>query len=1451
MAMVQTPHEKAGPTSAKKKKKKKKRKKRSNSNNCANNALSYQRVRRNYCVLCRRKYLRCEALQHMDGLLHHRELETVLGKNSFHECQSCKESCMGLNEYAQHISSAQHKANLKNLMSKNVKPISLSKSVGRETMSQIQERNKMLRMKKETKKKKKKLKQLAGLNCAEMQQGSSSKDTGMSQVVKLDRSKKVTARTQNQVQGTYKEGSSNAVVQNKENKVTSLQRLPHTVLGHLYFQDQFNHSAHQRHGDNVLFNSQCSIESSRTDISYFRRPHNTRAGLPMVPQHLQITWPAVIPQDHDNKLSACRQQATDFTSDHLPQNGAIIFDHSPSESTGSSRPGQQGSYYSSPPVSASRSSNAAPIQDIDVSLMLRQIRRALGVREPCRADREARKQNSEEAIRLADKAGAKKDQPAGGSFTNCAKEAPVRITSAANTSEQSSLVSSHAPVSSSGVHRSSIASAKPRHTAVKVTQGATQRCEKSSVVARVSSGPSNSRERESHGTLNSQTSLSRFPDRTASSEPNLNITRKVRIAHEPAWLMNKLLDSSGTKSKLNWKEMYKEVKKKKLERMTGMPRFGIELATPLSHQKSSTRAEDLPLSEGFHWESFPDSPLAAKCTEVPPQPQDTTLNERHTKTQEPVEHRGAAHKACSDQKVETITVKVEPDLMDGNGDFKEHSGTKKRKQETIVIHEDISHTEPKAKKKKTKSNKGQDQMDQLLAVSLREEELSHSLQDLENSMIQARNTLQAVYAEVQRLLLLRQQCTTEINSLRTKRIEILQGMQGGYSGEPDVTERASTSSAGAAAAAATQPTHSSLPSSTAFPTSSSHQQPPTNSAFSISQPHPTPHALPTMSLEREVSQPSTVSCNPKAPEVPVNQPVPLFPSNLLPSLLFISPSLANPTSLKQPPTQATTSASTFSESPAKQEQVTREVLKDCVKTVSSVKEEANTDWAGGNLRPAAEKPASILVHEKDQKASATAIDHDREYESDDSVKVIEPSSPVVIDIDESDDEETITDVCREAPQKSVNVEVSTASAQALRRNDVERPPRKSEATLVLEKDASVPPEYVDVVKDEELSLGAFENHAGPVHGLQIHEGLLYTCSGDNTARAYCLRSRACRAVFTGHTNKINCLLVSSLPDMPARLFTGSSDETVRCYSTKSQRCLDQISLSDRVLCMHVAWNVLFVGLANGSVGSYDLKTLKELDVFECHGPRGVSCLGVAQEGARRVLLVGSYDNTISVRDAKSGLLLRSLEGHTRTVLCMQVVNDLVFSGSSDMSVRVHNIHTGELVRMYKGHSHAVTSIVILGKVMITACLDKLVRVYKLQSHDCLQVYGGHSDMVMCMAVHKSVIYTGCYDGSIQAVKLNLMKNYRCWWQNCSLIFSMAEHLIQHLVKDHASWNHDTVRCRWRGCSTFFANQQLVRQELLEHMQSHVESDSKVQPWFSLVLCILYGGKSQMRHSSCY
>ncbi|XP_034435143.1 zinc finger protein 106 isoform X2 [Hippoglossus hippoglossus] len=1242
MSVVPTPQGAVGKKPVKKKGKKKPQQ-------------QQQSERLTQCILCRKSFSRREAHEHMHGMLHHRELESALGR------------------------------------------------------------------KKQKGKKKKKQKQIAAQKRVEKVQGSTKRSAVASNMVKMQRPKQVNQRTQQQMQRTLQKGRSNVVVQNKENKVSSVQRplrrsetTPQNQSGRLagssgqpagrtwhhdHVREQFpqpgshtsSHtssytSSHMRYSDNFsVYNQRVNVEHSQTWRSV-NRPHNTYDGA-RTDMSEQVTWP-------DNS------HYDDYYSRQY--SGATMFDHNQNERTRSSQPGQESSHRSSSPASANRSSGAAPLRDADVSTMLRQVRRTLGVREPCRADREARSQNSEASDRVADRSttqqtGAAKGQPSG----------------AASTSVQYPQVNIFVPAAPSGVRPSNVTPATPKQTTVKVTQEMTG-C----------AGNGESSEQSNH---------------------------RVRIAHEPRRSQTgkeagrKSLNSSGAKNKLSWSEMYNKRKRERQVSITRTPRLRIELSNPPPEHRSSTQPPDtdLPLSEGFHWESIPVSPSPTHLT-LPPPPQDTTEIDSHRDEQSGslLQEPGTSDQGASSHTVTAAPGQAEPSVNLENGGL---GSANKRKH---TKDDDISEKESNGKKKRTNSNKDQGQMDQLLAVSLREDELSHSLQDLDISLIQARNALQTAYTEVQRILLLRQQFSAEVNTLRAKRIEILQGMQG-------ASNITTTSSAGAAAPP--QPRHSPLSSSSAFLASSSQQPSATTSVSPISHPRPTPTSVKEEATAAQAGQ--FVSSSTDAPHVPLNQPVPSLPSELLPPLLL------GPSHSASPTTSAAAAAST------------------------------------------------------------SALFNDDGNESDDSVKMMEPSDPVVINIDESDEDlpEAVLDVSAHPEQQVSSVELSCASTQTFQQKEVDR---KIPISLPV-KAAQSPAESVE---DEEPSLGEFLSHAGPVHGMQVHEGLLYTCSGDNTARAYSLTTRESKAVFEGHTNKVNCLLVSSLPSCrAARLYTGSSDQTIRCYSVKSKKCLQRTCLADRVLCLHIAWNILYAGLANGSVVSYDLKTLKQLDVFECHGPRGVSCMGTSQEGARRVLLVGSYDSTVSIRDAKSGLLLRSLDGHTKTVLCMKVVNDLVFSGSSDTSVHAHNIHTGELLRIYKGHGHAVTSIVILGKVMVTACLDQLVRVYELQSHDCLQVYGVHSDMVMCMTIHKSVIYTGCYDGSVQAVKLNLLNNYRCWWQNCSLIFGMAEHLVQHLVGDHSKPSLQMVKCRWRGCEKFFSTQQAVRQKLPDHMRNHVENDSKTQP----------------------
>uniref|UniRef100_A0A8C9WHC0 Zinc finger protein 106 n=1 Tax=Scleropages formosus TaxID=113540 RepID=A0A8C9WHC0_SCLFO len=942
-------------------------------------------------------------------------------------------------------------------------------------------------------------------------------------------------------------------------------------------------------------------------------------------------------------------------------------------------------------------------------------------------------------------------------------------------------------------------------------------------------------------------------------EPNLNIARRIRdisgtrrsetekdTGLKPS--LRQLISCAGSRRNVNWDQVYQEVNKKKQELGKRMPRFGIEMvAIDQCDQEEINQEEekDITLTEGFHWESICASSTAFRSATPRKQASsegtpamdhtDIGLSQLPTATEggdcpEPNASEGHSRGPCSDSfqisgkasiKVETVgddekresadTVEVvqDPDSVEGYSSCASgpeqndtQSTGKKRRAAGDVPSPEVPSLELKNKRRKIKSKKERSQVDQLLAVSLREEELNTSLEALDKSLVQARAALQVAYMEVQRLLVLKQQVKNRIDFhliAITAAVQCLADRHLEDSGIFTSLEKAGNRP-NQAAKSASQRSSSTVVTDctdllgeiTGFRT------------WLPCSPQPDLQLSPSSQLHESKSGKRVRKLKKK--KALRRAPGDEHPDN---SDTEEEGDTFRPIRKLKPRKKAKVSPGSTSPSGLKEEK--EEVEVNGKLSFSRTDQVKNV---GGN-RDHLFLEMVELPHAKSHGASSI----DSLSSNDGPVSLIsalkkETSTKRMPQTPAAAKSESQTVACNEVTSTSeLDGSIRVFISFALHHTFV----------CLHATDMSL-----ELGDEEEPTEGSFEGHQAAISSMQIHGGLLYTCSGDRTVRAFDLVSRKCVAVFEGHTTKVNCLFMSSGLGLQHRLYTGSSDQTIRCYNPETQECQEQFSMADRVLCFHSRWKVLYAGLANGSVVSLSLKTNQLLDVFECHGPRAVSCLASAQEGTRRILLVGSYDCTVSVRDARSGLLLRSLEGHTKTVLCMKVVNDLVFSGSSDQLVHAYNIHTGELVRVYKGHSHAVTVVTILSKVMVTACLDKLVRVFDLQSHEQLQVYGGHKDMVTCMVVHKNMIYTGCYDGSVQAVRLNLIKNNRCWWHGCSMVFGVMEHLQQHLLTDHSSLNFQTLKCRWKNCDAFFSVRNNTKQDVPKHMQKHAEEDGKLQ-----------------------
>ncbi|XP_056623775.1 zinc finger protein 106 isoform X2 [Triplophysa dalaica] len=998
-------------------------------------------------------------------------------------------------------------------------------------------------------------------------------------------------------------------------------------------------------------------------------------------------------------------------------------------------------------------------------------------------------------------------------------------------------------------------------------------------------------------------------------EPNLNNARRIRNVSDTRKnesekdsglkpTLQQLIRSSSFSRNVNWDQVYQEVNRKKQEQGKGLPRFGIEMVPCEPEGLNQMDENDVPLCEGFHWESVFDisqvsvpsrkrslsessmvkngaSDTNSLLKAVDPLRDTPVSGPSQQLEREAKDHLKNKGLKGPPQGSEDIEVDIFCTSENELNDTQEVG--KKRRAPGDVLSTEIPIEDRKNKRQKIKVKKECSPVDQLLVISLREEELNTSLQTVDNSLIEARAALQAAYVEVQRLLMLKQQVTTEMNTLRTKRIEILQGMQGEF----DVPERKKDETVTPSSAPISQinvshptaPAHSISPSTTTPPPVAIKQEPispsncpserdlpgphrttpvqteyaacQTDASFKFSKRKDTSQESTSMSFtgapsdhRLEPSPPPQTESHQSAQEGLANTPSPLISVKLAPKLQspFIHPEPSPVKRVRKLKKRKCLKKAMGDEQP----QISDSELEQPIsRPLRKLRPQRRSNGTSASTYTAQEKDINIKMLalkadtvETELVSQPIKVGHDSDSSELEMVELPPQVPNDFVNLDTSDSDEMPEKKTKESVTAGT-VEHATTEPHNLACDEVTSTSEIGSSSIVKAcesemkssstMESKVPSDVSDPGEEDMPTEGKFEGHQEAVNAMQIHNGLLFTCSGDRTIRAFNLVSRECVSVFEGHSSKVNCLVVSSGCGMQQRLYSGSSDQTIRCYSLKTTACVEQMCLPDRVLCLHIRWKILYAGLANGTVVSFSLRNNKQLDIFECHGPRAVSCLATAQEGARRVLLVGSYDTTISVRDAKNGLLLRTLEGHTKTVLCMKVVNDLVFSGSSDQSVHAHNIHTGELVRIYKGHSHAVTVVAILGKVMVTACLDKLVRVYELQSHDRLQVYGGHSDMVMCMVIHKSMIYTGCYDGSVQAVRLNLIQNYRCWWHGCTLIFGVMEHLKQHLLNDHSNPAQQTFKCRWKNCDSFFNTRNGSRQAVHSHMEKHAEENSQMDP----------------------
>ena len=113
-------------------------------------------------------------------------------------------------------------------------------------------------------------------------------------------------------------------------------------------------------------------------------------------------------------------------------------------------------------------------------------------------------------------------------------------------------------------------------------------------------------------------------------------------------------------------------------------RFGIELANSPTNRSTQPRDSDLPLSQGFHWESIPDSPSGPHSTSSPP-PWDTMDTDSHREVQadSKMQEPSTAWQGGRGHSPTPASMRAELNFEDENGGLRDNSSASKRKHNTV------------------------------------------------------------------------------------------------------------------------------------------------------------------------------------------------------------------------------------------------------------------------------------------------------------------------------------------------------------------------------------------------------------------------------------------------------------------------------------------------------------------------------------------------------------------------------------------------------------------------------------------------------------------------------------------------------------------------------------------------------------------------------------------------
>jgi WD40 repeat protein len=220
--------------------------------------------------------------------------------------------------------------------------------------------------------------------------------------------------------------------------------------------------------------------------------------------------------------------------------------------------------------------------------------------------------------------------------------------------------------------------------------------------------------------------------------------------------------------------------------------------------------------------------------------------------------------------------------------------------------------------------------------------------------------------------------------------------------------------------------------------------------------------------------------------------------------------------------------------------------------------------------------------------------------------------------------------------------------------------------------------------------------------IQLSDGTLVSASVDKTIRLWNMETDECTKVHAGHTSYVNCVIQLA----NGTIASGSDDKTIRIWNREQE-----------------------------------IKTIQAGTV--------VRCLLELEDGT---LVSGGYDNKITFWNVRSGEKIKTLTGHTDTVLSLvQLKDGRLVSASEDKTIRIWKNDKCE--KVLEGHTDGVWKVIELTDGQLASCSsDKTIRLWNMNTGEC-QVLTGHTDSINSLVqISSDTIVSGSDDKTIRVWK---------------------------------------------------------------------------------------------------